>query len=741
MTLREVVQRIQASQQMAETDQAAALRENRALFLDLLRQDRAYIIPEAEVSQEAMDQKLFRPYIAPAQEDDPRLFLRVFSHEEPATAFAERQGRSQVCQIDGVELAQLAKSYFLRGAYGFLLNDGSVWTALSFPDFLIDFYQEVLGDPSLARPEFVALVQFINMVRQNYAYHIQAGRLTVQNAEKPLIIRFADRPNDLWTEDPGEWVYEDCKIEHLLRASKEANGVIIHIKTTKVELKVQPAYLRAALCAAGLDGQTAQPDLDFHTDAIALDYRMQDFDLERFHLHEQLAELPKPDEPDTETVEPDKDEKPPKGKGQLIVKLTGILSAISMIFHKKEDASGKEKPADDGSDGQAPAAKLTKEGEKKKLKLEPKRMVRGFALAAFLIVAIAFISTLLKPVPRDQLEKALTVGDHEQVVEYYNDCTGRDPGSREELLQLLATALDDGLAAYAADEIPATELAEMISTYSAISAMEDKCTAVYNQASSLEKSKTAYQKGLLETSIVARLQAWQNVIQEDTGSTAAMKAALSENKDAYKELVFQESEDMGTASAIAALTLLQSYYPGDKEVTDAILVRKLEDSRPSQEIPSSVDGPLEDPMTEDTWPVAVGELRVKYNSENGSYDLYIPWENISGTEIESICFLVTALDADGHPVISSGYDENGEPVQYSQYLANMPSGTYEAGYQMPDNGFWQSAFTTEQEITQVRLDSVWVQVDGEGRTYTPVSEESEDDNAEKDSNPLSGVLE
>ena len=244
----------------------------------------------------------------------------------------------------------------------------------------------------------------------------------------------------------------------------------------------------------------------------------------------------------------------------------------------------------------------------------------------------------------------------------------------------------------------------------------------------------------METSIIARLRAWQGVIPEDTGSMNAVQTALTQNADAYKQMGIEETKSMKTAPAIAALTLLQTYYPGDKEVTDAILERKLEDSKPGQDIPSSVDGPLDDTVAEANWPVAVGELSAVYNAEAGSYDLYIPWENISGGEIESICFLVTALDANGQPVVSSGYNEDGEPVEYSQYLANMPSGPYEAGYQMPDNGYWQSAFTTDQDIASVRLDSVWVQIDGAGQTYIPTLEENDETAPEETDNPLDALF-
>ena len=672
MTLKEVAQRIQVSQQQAERDPAGALKKNRDLFLDLIRQDQAFIIPEAVVSQEALEQKLFRPYIAPAQEGDPRLFLRVFSHLDPATVFAEQQGQNQVCEIDGVELVQLAKTYFLRGTYGFLLNDGSAWTAIAFPDLLTEFYKEILGDESLGRPEFISLIQFINMVRQNYAYNIQAGRPAVYDVENRTQARFTDKPNDIWSSK-GDWVYEDCKLEHLMMASGASNDTFIHIKTAKCDMRIQPAYLRAALCAAGMGDRRTQPDLNFHTESIALDYRMQDFDLERFPLQCELAELPRLD--DEPEPEPPATEEPPKKKEKPKAQMPGFIALLLAKFKNLGKEEPPKEPAEDVLDV-PPEETLTEEKppepelEKKRYNLDPKLMVKLFFGAAFLIILVAVIMQVMKPTPIDDLKEAVEAGNTAAAVELYDECISRDPECREELLQLFAADLQASLDGYAADTVTANQLAEKINNYKTISVLQEKCDAAYLQASDLEQSKTNYNKGLVETSMVARLTAWRGVIIEDIGSMTAMKNALETNADLYKGLMFEEIKGMDRGPALSALMLLQSYYPNDKDVVDNI--QDWRDQMAAQQIPDSVDGPPAGTGSQEDWPITMGEISVQYNGTG--YDLYIPWQNTSGRPMNGPLFAVTALDADGVPVVSTIVKEDGTSFSYSQYVADAGPG-------------------------------------------------------------------
>lgn len=134
MTLEQINQQISDIQQVAATRPEEAIEKNKALFIAFAEQDGAFVVMDGSF-----------PLSAPAQDSDPRLFLRVFSHEVAAQAFVERRGRGKVLAIDGVELMQLAKSAFLRGVYGFLLNDGFAWAILSFPDFLQMCFQVVFG--------------------------------------------------------------------------------------------------------------------------------------------------------------------------------------------------------------------------------------------------------------------------------------------------------------------------------------------------------------------------------------------------------------------------------------------------------------------------------------------------------------------------------------------------------------------------------------------------------------------
>lgn len=729
MTLKEVAQRIQVSQQQAERDPAGALKKNRDLFLDLIRQDQAFIIPEAVVSQEALEQKLFRPYIAPAQEGDPRLFLRVFSHLDPATVFAEQQGQNQVCEIDGVELVQLAKTYFLRGTYGFLLNDGSAWTAIAFPDLLTEFYKEILGDESLGRPEFISLIQFINMVRQNYAYNIQAGRPAVYDVENRTQARFTDKPNDIWSSE-GDWVYEDCKLEHLMMASGASNDTFIHIKTAKCDMRIQPAYLRAALCAAGMGDRRTQPDLNFHTESIALDYRMQDFDLERFPLQCELAELPRLD--DEPEPEPPATEEPPKKKEKPKAQMPGFIALLLAKFKNLGKEEPPKEPAEDVLDV-PPEETLTEEKppepelEKKRYNLDPKLMVKLFFGAAFLIILVAVIMQVMKPTPIDDLKEAVEAGNTAAAVELYDECISRDPECREELLQLFAADLQASLDGYAADTVTANQPAEKINNYKTISVLQEKCDAAYLQASDLEQSKTNYNKGLVETSMVARLTAWRGVIIEDIGSMTAMKNALETNADLYKGLMFEEIKGMDRGPALSALMLLQSYYPNDKDVVDNI--QDWRDQMAAQQIPDSVDGPPAGTGSQEDWPITMGEISVQYNGTG--YDLYIPWQNTSGRPMNGPLFAVTALDADGVPVVSTIVKEDGTSFSYSQYVADAGPGPYEDGFVWPETAYWENVWVTDQRIESVRLDSISINyTDGSDEdpvdwSYTATGEEPE----------------
>lgn len=733
MTLKEIVRRIQESQRMAGSDPGQALKLNRELFVDLVRQDELYIVPEAGVSAEALEQKLLRPYIGPAQENDPRLFLRIFSHRDAAEAFSARLDRDQICKLDGVEMIQLAKFYFLRGVYGFLLNDGQTWAAISFPDFLTDCFRDILGDPALARPEYVAIIQFINMVRQNRYYHIQVGRQDVVDAGKPIQIRFLDKPDNIWSSERGEWIYEECSIKDLVQAAGLPETGIIYIRTSKTDLELSPTKLRAVLCATGLADMGTQFDLDFHTEAIALDYRLEDFDVERLPFQTELAELPRVES------EPESEEPPRKKKE----KKPGIFAKL---FAKREKSVPEPEEEVLDVPEPPPEEKSPEKPEKTKNVLgklfTPKRMVKLFFWLAFLIIAAAIISNVFKSAPIDKLEKALTDGDYARAVDICDKYIAVDPKDQEQMLQIMGAILDEKLAAYADDQITANQLAEVITACEKLSALINKCDAVYTQAAALERSKTTYREGLVETSMSKRLSIWKGVIAEDTGSQRSMRANLDENASLYKSFIFAEANQMEIGKALSTLSLLQSYYPNDNEI-----------AKETKEWLDKVSKPTGDPLPGDpsvgsesiqAMPVIVSDVYVT-EEEVGHYDLHIKWRNQSGKLIKKALFTVTPLDAEGDPVVSNP----SEGTSYAKYNAIFGE-PCEDGFEMPDGLFWPDAWVnTDSEIVAFRLDfiQVWYNEDdswsdsaelhfGE-EPVNPDAKESSDPSA---GNPLTDLL-
>ena len=457
---------------------------------------------------------------------------------------------------------------------------------------------------------------------------------------------------------------------------------------------------------------------------------MQDFDLERFPLQCELAELPRLD--DEPEPEPPATEEPPKKKEKPKAQMPGFIALLLAKFKNLGKEEPPKEPAEDVLDV-PPEETLTEEKppepelEKKRYNLDPKLMVKLFFGAAFLIILVAVIMQVMKPTPIDDLKEAVEAGNTAAAVELYDECISRDPECREELLQLFAADLQASLDGYAADTVTANQLAEKINNYKTISVLQEKCDAAYLQASDLEQSKTNYNKGLVETSMVARLTAWRGVIIEDIGSMTAMKNALETNADLYKGLMFEEIKGMDRGPALSALMLLQSYYPNDKDVVDNI--QDWRDQMAAQQIPDSVDGPPAGTGSQEDWPITMGEISVQYNGTG--YDLYIPWQNTSGRPMNGPLFAVTALDADGVPVVSTIVKEDGTSFSYSQYVADAGPGPYEDGFVWPETAYWENVWVTDQRIESVRLDSISINyTDGSDEdpvdwSYTATGEEPE----------------
>lgn len=713
MTLQEITQRICGAQQMAGKDPSAALAKNRALFVDLARQNEIFIVPDAAVSDDALIQKQFRPYIAPAQANDPRLFLRIFSHEDAAAAFAEKNQHHLVAKIDGVELMQLAKFYFLRGIYGFLLNDGLAWAALSFPDFLMDCFKEILGDPTLSRPEYVSLVQLINMVRQNDFYRISVARQVVKSANEPEKLFFMDQKKKE-RFSAAEYVFEELSLPKLLQFTSAQEDAHIHIRTEKINCTVSSDMLRAAFYATGLNQMETgafKTELNFHTDSIALDFRIQDFTSKDgvIPCHVQLAELPRPH---------DKAPEPPKAANPLQKVQAWIGAAFERLKQHRPTAKSTSK-----EDAVCPEESPTPA----KRKLSPVFVFRGILLVVFFVIVGTIAVNLMKPTPLQTLQKAIGDGNYPEVAAVYNACLSSRPEDEAVLLELMTNDLNKQLSSYAAGNCSAEDLSNAIAGYRKVSAMKELADVAYAKASALEQSKRAYEMGLKETSVLSRLDVWRSVIKDDVSSQASMAENLTANASEYKYTAFVEVDKMSAVAALSNLMLLQSYYPDDADIAEKIRAVQAEALQPPDPGHSSESGTNSGSSLFPNWPIGSnenGEIATPITIQRvacrapveweGEMDLYIDWTNTSGKEIEEIDFEVIPYDRMDKQVSTKVPDANGN--YYSRYLAR-DVGPFENGYVTPEKHVWSAAWNNSS-IETVRIVNVYIFYVGE---TTPVS--------------------
>lgn len=688
MTLREITQRISETQQLAEKDTAAALAKNRQLFVDLTKQDEVFIVPAEPVSDDDLLNGYFRPCSAPAQPNDPRVFIRVFSHEDAAATFAENHHGVGVHKIDGVELMQLSKYYFLRGLFGLLLNDGLAWAVISFPDFLSGCFQDILGDPALARPEYVALVEFINMVRQNEFYHLSVGHQLVKGADDPEKIFFLS-PKKKERFEGIDYVFEELNVSRLLQSAAAHETAHVHIRTDKGSIQVSSSMLRAAFKATGIDQPENAPfytDVDFHTDSIALDFRLSDFPTQDRSMLKgfQLAELPAPHE---ETPEAEETEEK-QSFGDILRERMKQFKKAPKTEERQSDKPEKERP-------------------QLKIPHLPYKKIAAGALSLTLLVSIfAGAIALLKPSPEEQLRDCISDKNYTEVAAKYNACIEKEPDTETALLKEMAEDLNAQLTAYADDNISAEELRAAIDGYGMIKGMQSVVDSTYQTASALEQSKLAYEEGENSLLVPEKLDKWRNVLKSDTGSQSKMAETLEQQALLYKGTIFLLADSKEPLDAISDLMLLQSYYPNDTDISDKI--REVQESAkkptvtaPEVEEPddSSSFAP-ETPMESSDSPILIQKMYAQNVGFNGRQDLCILWENTSGREIATVNFKVYACDRTGEKIAT--YMDNGD---YYIYYVAEDSGSYEDGYSTRTAHTWTNVWDSTS-LGSVQLDMV-----------------------------------
>lgn len=114
------------------------------------------------------------PYMAPTTQDRQNFYLRLFSHKEIADAHKTNHPDLDIRELSVLETLQLAKTCFLCGGHGFILNEGDKWIGITLATYLRLFLTRVVNDQGSVQQGCVDLVWFINTLRRNSEYRYTA---------------------------------------------------------------------------------------------------------------------------------------------------------------------------------------------------------------------------------------------------------------------------------------------------------------------------------------------------------------------------------------------------------------------------------------------------------------------------------------------------------------------------------------------------------------------------------------
>lgn len=166
----DMVKKLQTYAMSSDMNEDVLRQKNRDLFFTLLQNDSFFFVAaSADYDESVLNEKSFLPFIASVNSESPIPYLRIFSHKDAAIKFMTAVGLPAKCcvSLSAVESAQLAKYWFLRGVYGFMLNDGFQWATISFSEYLSMIFEDLLGRPEMYNEEYVAWISFLVLMDNN----------------------------------------------------------------------------------------------------------------------------------------------------------------------------------------------------------------------------------------------------------------------------------------------------------------------------------------------------------------------------------------------------------------------------------------------------------------------------------------------------------------------------------------------------------------------------------------------
>ena len=613
-------------------------------------------------------------YIAPVDKDDPRTFMRVFTHECVANSYLEHVAGGTVEKISVIESLQLSKFLFCRGVYGMVLNDGDEWAAISLSDYVGIFCRRVLRQEASVSQSYINCVQLITAVQKNSLYQLSYlvcdGQPEIvidgspccyildQDGEPPVqdrIVRVPLTLQDLF-KFHSRIVVSSRYLMFTLEDHTELYEVLEAYHVKRQEVKQVSGFYDAPGCRS-------TGKMDYHN--------IQDLSL----------------------VLPSRTpyRKEPSGQCTALV----LVPAGGRCDEEADNQYEAKKKARNSTN--APYKRKWRRWGEQNSRGGPlgtsnrTRWIIGFGagIVALLIVLSLGGKLFDKVMDRrsyTQFEKALSDCNYAQAYQLYS----RD--GRKEYDDLLGKEIDLLISQYAHNRI---DTAELKAALQAISHFPSQAASLANAQATVERlevSKESFAKGLKSEDAILKLSYWIKVIPLD-----------KEHYDAVQSEVNQNSEEWSTA----LLSGIERYAYADRQ-TSCQYIEIGQSMFPEEEAfrvwaDRFADELARPPLS--NYPIHIKEIDVCKGSNN-TVTVYIKWKNESTRAFQSVDFYFVFLDAAGERVT---YQRRGEEKSIFQGV-DSKAAPYEPGFEIiSDTWGWAEVWKGHGEkIEQVKLTCVKV---------------------------------
>lgn len=670
--------------------------------------------------------------------NDTGRFLRIYTHEDLAKCYIEKRDGLNILSVSVVESIQLAKTFFLKGGNGFILNEGDKWISISFADYLELFFQRIKSEEDMFNRKCANVISLLNEITFNNNFVALMNNKELANIDGYCYVFSKDIDNTEFIKEGGEFSLQPLGISDLFDLTSD-----LYVITTDDKVSYAKSLIFDALSYCGYDESSdlafieqkpfKESEADWHTTDISLNFYKKD-SIEEV-VDDSAIEEETEDIAFTDNVQ-EKEDVLEEISQQLSLKerfnnnvLLSIKHKVSLLqnkmtdrkhnrwlFFKKKDSAIQitdlennddikidKKSSDNMEENPCDNIEQSKHSHRiNKFKLKPKMSMKKSIIALFVLAILGCIGVSL--IQYNNYNRAyesfcsfIDSSDYGNAYAIYNE-----ENLHAKADEYIKDNLNKKLLSYANDEISIEALKASMQSLANFPTMQQELEVARLTATKLENSKNAYKAGVDAASIYDKLDNWRQVIELDAINYAVVQDDVKQNQLDYESELKKDIEYYSTRIrdyAKARYEVLVYWYP-ESDVADEWFGKFQSDNTSLLSI----------------YPIVIYDIDVN-QSVDSYWNLKISWKNKSVKTIQSIRFSLVAVDEQGNIMVCSDYQGS-----WTVFDALDPH-RYEPGDGSFDKDYrWSKAFYGSL-LADVRLTGVYIEyADGSTASYTNETE-------------------